>query len=222
MKRIILLALAGLMAVAPAPAQSRKVVKQAKEDARLLARQFKTDGYKALDNVKLEEAITDYLSDKYSDKSLFEVVGKATEKNLNEGKARSRQEALSVYPTAAVRNSFFIYKKNRKKYDVICYALIGGGTSRGYSSSSSGGFNRLDQEVKEARQEARQEARKEARQQQKEIRKAQAKAEKKAEQARKKADKAHQKAVDKATEKARKAIDKADREREKALEGINY
>ena len=127
MKRIILLALAGLMAVAPAPAQSRKVVKQAKEDARLLARQFKTDGYKALDNVKLEDAITDYLSDKYSDKSLFEVVGKATEKNLNEGKARARQEALSVYPTAAVRNSFFIYKKNRRKYDVICYALIGGG-----------------------------------------------------------------------------------------------
>ena len=218
MKRIILLALAGLMAVAPAPAQSRKVVKQAKEDARLLARQFKTDGYKALDNVKLEDAITDYLSDKYSDKSLFEVVGKATEKNLNEGKARARQEALSVYPTAAVRNSFFIYKKNRRKYDVICYALIGGGTSRGYSTSSSGGFNRLDQEVKEARQEAK----KEARQEQKEIKKAQAKAQKKAEQARKKADKAHQKAVDKATEKARKAIDKADREREKALEGINY
>ena len=218
MKRIILLALAGLMAVAPAPAQSRKVVKQAKEDARLLARQFKTDGYKALDNVKLEDAITDYLSDKYSDKSLFEVVGKATEKNLNEGKARARQEALSVYPTAAVRNSFFIYKKNRRKYDVICYALIGGGTSRGYSTSSSGGFNRLDQEVREARQEAK----KEARQEQKEIKKAQAKAQKKAEQARKKADKTHQKAVDKATEKARKAIDKADREREKALEGINY
>ena len=218
MKRIILLALAGLMAVAPAPAQSRKVVKQAKEDARLLARQFKTDGYKALDNVKLEDAITDYLSDKYSDKSLFEVVGKATEKNLNEGKARARQEALSVYPTAAVRNSFFIYRKNRRKYDVICYALIGGGTSRGYSTSSSGGFNRLDQEVREARQEAK----KEARQEQKEIKKAQAKAQKKAEQARKKADKTHQKAVDKATEKARKAIDKADREREKALEGINY
>lgn len=219
MKRILLLVVAGLVALAPLPAQSRKITKQAKEDARILAKQFKQDGYKALDNVKLDDAVTDYLALKYSDKSVFEVVGRATEKNLNEAKARARQDALSVYPTANIADSFFLYKKNRRKYDVVCYALIGGsvkGRSSREGTSSTVAFARADQERKEAQAQAKKDEKK-ARQ---EMKKAQKKAEKEVEKARVKADRAHQKAVDKANEKARKAIEKADREREKALEGI--
>ena len=223
MKRILLIVLAGLVALAPLPAQSRKVTKQAKEDARLVARQLKEEGYKTLDKGKLEDTVSDFLTIKYSDKSTYEVIGKATDKNLNDAKAKARRDALSVYPAAEISDSFFVYKKNGRKYEVICYALIGGNSgvsSRAQSvregTSSTAAFARADQERKEAQAEAKK-AQKKAR---KEIQKAQEKAEREAEKARNKAEKAHQKAVDKANSKARKAIEKADREREKALEEI--
>lgn len=215
---------AGLVALAPLPAQSRKVVKQAKEDARLVARQLKEEGYKPLDNGKLEDAVTDFLTYKYSDKNTFEVIGRATEKNLNEAKSKARQDAISIYPTANIAKSFFVYKKDRRRYEVICYALIGGSstvTGRVRSvtegTASTAAFARSEQDRKEAQADARK-AQKKAN---KEIKKAKEKAEKEAMKARKKADKAHDKAVDKANEKARKAIEKADKKREKALEGIN-
>ena len=208
MKRIILILVAGLVALAPLPAQSRKVTKQAKEDARLVAKQLKEEGFKSLDKGKLEDTVSEFLTIKYSDKSIYEVIGKATDKNLNEAKAKARRDALAVYPAAEIADSFFVYKKNGRKYDVICYALIGGASkvsSRAQSvregTSSTAAFARADQEKKEAQAEAR-------------------KAEREAEKARNKVDKAHQKAVDKANSKARKAIEKADRERAKALEEI--
>ncbi len=219
MKKIVIMILAGLMAFAPGQAQSRKVVKQAKEDAKLLVKQFKSDGYKSLDNAKLDDAVTEYLTLKYSDKSVFEVIGKATDKDLNQAKADARSDALSFYPAANVANSFFLYKKNRRKYDVVCYALVGGSTryqTSRESTSSSVAFARAEQEKKEAKAEAKK-AEKEAK---KEIQKARKKAEKEAEKVRKKADKEHQKAIEKANEKAQKAIEKADKKREEALKGI--
>ena len=167
--------------------------------------------------------MSEFLTIKYSDKSIYEVIGKATDKNLNEAKAKARRDALAVYPAAEIADSFFVYKKNGRKYDVICYALIGGASkvsSRAQSvregTSSTAAFARADQEKKEAQAEARK-ADKKAR---KEMQKAKEKAEREAEKARNKVDKAHQKAVDKANSKARKAIEKADRERAKALEEI--
>ena len=223
MKRIILILVAGLVALAPLPAQSRKVTKQAKEDARLVAKQLKEEGFKSLDKGKLEDTVSEFLTIKYSDKSIYEVIGKATDKNLNEAKAKARRDALAVYPAAEIADSFFVYKKNGRKYDVICYALIGGASKVSSSAqsvregtSSTAAFARADQEKKEAQAEARK-ADKKAR---KEMQKAKEKAEREAEKARNKVDKAHQKAVDKANSKARKAIEKADRERAKALEEI--
>ena len=46
-----------LLVLAPAGAQSRKVVKQAKEDAKLELQALKDKGFKALDNVKIDDAI---------------------------------------------------------------------------------------------------------------------------------------------------------------------
>ena len=220
MKRIILIVLVSLMAVAPAGAQFKRPGKQAKEDAKLVVSQLKEEGYKPLDNTKLDDAVKDYLSLKYSEKNCMEVVGRGNSKNLNEAKSLARDDAMSFYPMGETVSSFFVYKKSRRRYDVVCYALLRasskasvrttGGTSERISAA------RAEMDEKEARAEAK----KMEQQTRKEVKKAQKKADKQAEKIRKKADKAHQKAVDKANEKAQKAIEKADRERAKALEGI--
>lgn len=219
MKRIIPLFLALLVAAAPAGAQFRRATKQAKEDAKLVVSQLKDEGFKSLDNKKLDDAVQDFLEYKYSEKDVYEVVGKGTSKTLNEAKALAREDAISFYPLGDVVNSFFVYKKEKRKFNVVCYALIratsksirtNGGTASAINSA------RAEQMEKEARSEAK----KMEQQAQKEAQKAQKKAEKQAQKLRDKADKAHDKAVDKANEKARKAIEKADKEREKALEAI--
>ena len=218
MKRIILIALAGLMALAPAGAQGRKAVKQAKEDSKPVISQLKQDGYKPLDNIKLDDAVKDYLAVKYSEKNLMEVVGRGNSKTLNEAKSLAREDAVSFYPLGDVANSFFVYKKDKRRYDVICYALLrtssrSSGSVRNPSGAPSA-FERAEKASKEAQADVRK--------QQEQTRKEMLKAQKKAQKARIQADKAHQKAVDKANETARKAIEKADRERAKALEGYRY
>ncbi|MBQ8062174.1 MAG: hypothetical protein IJ205_09605 [Bacteroidales bacterium] len=225
MKRITLIVLAAFMALAPLGAQGRKAVKQAKEDSKYLVSQLKEEGYKPLDNNKLDDAVKDYLAVKYSEKNLLEVVGKATSKSLNEAKSQAREDAMSYYPYGEVASSFFVYRKVRKRYNVSCYALLRTG-SRGssFTRSSQGTASAIaSARAEQAAKESQAEAKKLEKQARQEAVKAQKKAEKEADKARAKADKAHQKAVDKANEKARKAIEKADREREKALEGIgNY
>ena len=222
MKRIIPIILALTVAAAPAGAQFKRAGKQAKEDAKLLVSQLKADGYKPIDKVKLDDAVRDYLEDKYSEKDLMEVIGRASSKTLNEAKAQAREDAISYYPLGEVVNSFFVYKKNKRKYDVVCYTLLKASSRSSSSVRRAGGTSatianaRAEQEAREARAEAK----KMEQQAQKDAKKAQKKAEKQAEKIRNKADKAHQKAVDKANEKARKAIEKADEERAKALEGI--
>lgn len=222
MKRIILIALAGLMAMAPAGAQGRKAVKQAKEDSKPVISQLKQDGYKPLDNIKLDDAVKDYLAVKYSEKNLMEVVGRGNSKTLNEAKSLAREDAISFYPLGDVANSFFVYKKDRRRYDVICYALLRTTSRSSGSVRNASGAPSAFERVEKASKEAQADARKQQEQARKEMQKAQKKAQKEAEKARVKADKAHQKAVDKANEKARKAIEKADRERAKALEGYRY
>ncbi|MCQ2118645.1 MAG: hypothetical protein MJY84_01845 [Bacteroidales bacterium] len=130
MKRFIISLLAVMVALAPAGAQNRKAVKRAKEDAKYELKYLSSEGYKALDNIKLEDAVKSFLTEKYSSKSAVEVVGKATGvKDLNEGKAEARNDAVSVYPAEDVNEMFFVYRKNRKKFDVICYALVEGASA---------------------------------------------------------------------------------------------
>lgn len=216
MKRFALVVLAGLMALAPSVAQSKKVVKQAKEDSKLMASQLKSDGYKTIVNVKLDDAVKDFLTAKYSDKTAVEVVGKATSGDLNEAKAQARQDAVSVYPAGDVINSFFVYKKSKKKYDVVCYALLGGSSAAAAASNpvqaarvAEGSASTIAtakalQDAKDAKAEAKktqQKAKSEAK-------KADKKAKKEAAKIQKKADKDYQKAIDKAEKKRAKTLDK--------------
>ena len=222
MKKIIPIILALIVAAAPAGAQFKRAGKQAKEDAKLVVSQLKAEGYKPIDKIKLDDAVRDYLEVKYSEKDVMEVIGKGSSKTLNEAKALAREDAISYYPLGEVVNSFFVYKKNKRRYDVVCYTLLKASSRAASSIRRNEGTAttianaRAEQDAREARAEAK----KMEQQAQKDMKQAQKKAEKQAEKVRKKADKAHQKAVDKANEKARKAIEKADEERAKALEGI--
>lgn len=220
MKRIIPLFLALLVATVPAGAQFRRATKQAKEDAKLVVKQLKEEGYKPLDNKKLDDAVRDFLEDKYSEKDVFEVIGKGVSKNLNEAKSMAREDAISYYPLGDVVNSFFVYKKEKRRFNAVCYALIRASSKSSYRTNGGTASAINAAKAEQAEKEARSEAKKMEQQAQKDAQKAQKKAEKQAQKLRDKADKAHDKAVDKANEKARKAIEKADKEREKALEGI--
>ena len=199
MKRFILSILLGAMVLAPVAAQSRKAVKQAKKDTKIEVKQLKADGYKSLDNVKLDEVVNRYLTSLYSTKNSTEVIGKAENKDLNIAKAEARTDALYGYPENDVVDSFFVYKKTRNRYEVVCYAVLKGRSAKDASKDrtqmrrrSEGteatiATARSEQEAKEAKakeDKARAKAEKEAK-----------KAEKKAEKARKDAESARQNAV---------------------------
>ena len=116
-------------------------------------------------------------------------------KDLNEAKAEAREDAVSFYPVEDVSQIFFVYKKNRKKFDVLCYALVKGESAsaarnnpRQYSKKDYGMDESISkmkeqQAVKEAKQaekNAKAEAKKEAK---KAAKKDKAKAEKAAKKA---------------------------------------
>ena len=87
MKKIIITAIIALVALSPVFSQNRKAVKKAKEDAKYELKYLSSEGYKALDNVKLEDAVKAFLAEKYSNKRVVEVVGRSTDcKDLNEAK----------------------------------------------------------------------------------------------------------------------------------------
>lgn len=133
MKKIVIAALVAIVGLMPMSAQSRKVVKRAKEEAKLEMEYLKDQGYSALDKIKLEDEVRSFLVEKYSQKSCAEVVGKATGySDLNEAKAQARNEAVATYPVEDVSNIFFVYRKSHRKYDVLCYALVHG-ASYGYA-----------------------------------------------------------------------------------------
>lgn len=199
MKRFILSILLGAMVLAPVAAQSRKAVKQAKKDTKIEVKQLKADGYKSLDNVKLDEVVNRYLTSLYSTKNSTEVIGKAENKDLNIAKAEARTDALYGYPEDDVVDSFFVYRKTRNRYEVVCYAALKGRSAKDASKDrtqmrrrSEGteatiATARSEQEAKEAKakeDKARAKAEKEAK-----------KAERKAEKARKEAESARQNAV---------------------------
>lgn len=196
MKKIIITAIIALVALSPVFSQNRKAVKKAKEDAKYELKYLSSEGYKALDNVKLEDAVKAFLAEKYSNKRAVEVVGRSTDcKDLNEAKAEAREDAVSFYPVEDVSQIFFVYKKNRKKFDVLCYALVKGESAsaarnnpRQYSKKDYGMDESISkmkeqQAVKEAKQaekNAKAEAKKEAK---KAAKKDKAKAEKAAKKA---------------------------------------
>ena len=130
MKRFILSILLGAMVLAPVAAQSRKAVKQAKKDTKIEVKQLKADGYKSLDNVKLDEVVNRYLTSLYSTKNSTEVIGKAENKDLNIAKAEARTDALYGYPEDDVVDSFFVYRKTRNRYEVVCYAALKGRSAK--------------------------------------------------------------------------------------------
>lgn len=199
MKKFIMALLAGIIAFSPVTAQSRKAVKQAKKDTKVLVKQFKSDGYKSLDNIKLDDVVNRYLTTLYSKKNYIEVIGKAEDKDLNAAKAEARSDALYGYPDDDIEDYFFVYKKTRNRFEVLCYAVLSGRSAKDASkdrtqirrrsdgTEASIASARAEQEAKEARQreeKAKEKARKEAK-----------KAEKKAEKARREAEDARQNAV---------------------------
>ena len=124
---------------------------------------------------------------------------KAENKDLNIAKAEARTDALYGYPEDDVVDSFFVYRKTRNRYEVVCYAALKGRSAKDASKDrtqmrrrSEGteatiATARSEQEAKEAKakeDKARAKAEKEAK-----------KAEKKAEKARKEAESARQNAV---------------------------
>lgn len=216
MKKFVLFVFAALMAVAPLAAQGRKVVKRAKEDAKMGVQALKKEGYKALDNMKLEEAVKKFLTSKYSDKSCVEVAGRATGvDDLNEGRAQARMSAVGGYPDEDILETFFVYKKDRRKFDVTCFALVSGSSARMAGSTNAAQVAnavgtaaaiasekdyRLQKEARKKEVRMKKEANKKAR-------KAERKAEKKVQQARKKAEMKVQQAEKEAAKKLQQIQD---------------
>lgn len=204
MKRIIAIAVAAIMAIAPMSAQTRKVVKQAKQDAKYELEYLKEQKYKTLDNTKVDEQVKSFLTAKYSDKSCVEVVGKATgEEDINEAKSKARFEAVSAFPVEDVSNVMFFYRKQKRKYDVICYALVHG-ASAAVASGNAAQYLRRGETTASSIESMRQEEAKEI-------------AEKAARKAIKKTKKAADRDVKNAKKQAKKKAQQAyDREMEKA------
>lgn len=200
-----------LLVLAPAGAQSKKVIKQAKEDAKLELQALKDKGFKALDNVKIDDAVQNFLVAKYDDKASVEVVGKATAADLNEAKAQARLNAVANVNEGDIVEQFFVYRKNRKNFDVVCYSLVRG---EGVNVARANGSNVAASEgtastIAEVRAEK---AKKEA----------QAAADKAKKDA-KKAQKKAKKEVKKAEEKVKKAQEnqqKAQKKNEEALQKV--
>ena len=192
MKRIIIAILAGILTLTPSVAQSRKAVKQAKKDAKLEVKYLKSEGYKALDNEKLEDAVYNFLVTKYSTKkNVTEVVGKGTGKDISEAKAEARQDALYGYPDSDIADHFFVYEKTRGRFEVLCYALVVGRSAkdaakdrtqiRRRSDGTEAGIDKMKAEneakiAKEKEKKERQKAKKKAREAQRKAEKAQRKA----------------------------------------------
>lgn len=213
MKKIVLIVFAAWMAVAPLAAQSRKIAKKAKEDAELAVQALKNEGCKTLDNTKLEDAVRQFLTSKYSDKSCIEVVGRATGvDDLNEGRSQARMSAISGYPDEDILETFFVYKKNRRKFDVTCFALVSGSSARMATSTNAA------QAANSIGTAARIASEKEA-QLQKEARKKEAKMKK---DAKKKAKKAEKKARNKVKQAERKGqqTEKKGQQAEKKLQQV--
>lgn len=192
----------GIIALGPVGAQSRKAVRQAKKDTKVLVKELKADGYKSLDNVKLDDAVNGFLTSKYSTRNSVEVIGRAIDKDLNDAKAEARADAVYGYPEENIVDSFFIYRKSQKRYEVICYALLKGRSAKEASKDKTQYRRRSDgTEATIAAANAEREARE---------------ARTKAEKERKKAEKAARKAARKAESKAQKAREQADQAWEKA------
>lgn len=179
MRKILLSVLLGLIVLSPMTAQSAKAVKKAKKDTKVEVKYLKSEGFKPLDNVKLEDAVNSYLTSKYSTKSSFEAIGKAQGKDLNEARVLARADALKDYPEEDIVDSFFVYKKTRGRFEVICYAVLKGVSAkdasrdrvqsrrRSESTESTIESIRADQKKKEAKEKeerAREKAKKDARQ----------------------------------------------------------
>ena len=193
MRRFFIAILLSLAVMAPSVAQSRKAVKQAKKDTKIEVKHLKSEGYKSLDNIKLEEAVNGYLTAKYSTKNSVEVIGKATAKDLSAAKAEARSDALYGYPEEDVLDSFFVYKKTRGRYEVVCYAALKGRSAKDASKDRT--QNRRRSEGTEAAIESAR-ADQQAREAKAKEDKARKKAEKEAKKAERKAESARQKAVE--------------------------
>ena len=194
-----------LLVLAPAGAQSRKVVKQAKEDAKLELQALKDKGFKALDNVKIDDAVQNFLVAKYDDKSCVEVVGKA--------KAQARLNAVGNINEGDIVDQFFVYRKSRKNFDVVCYSLVRGegvnlARANGSNVAASEGTastiaavraEKARKEAKAAADKAKKNARKAEKKARKDVKKAEEKV-KKAQENQQKAQKKNEEALQKVQE----------------------
>ena len=194
MKKFFLLAAVCMLSVLPGCAPGAQMAKKVKEDSKVQVQVLKDKGYKALDNEKIDESVKSFLTAKYNDRGAVEVIGKATSKDLNEARAMARQDALAGYDPADIGETFFVYKKSRRQFEVVCYSLVKGSAAsaaRRNATQLARQYENTEAQIAEAKAKA---AREKAEKERKKAQKQADKARKKAEKARKEAQKQAKKA----------------------------
>lgn len=101
MKKVLLILVAALVAVAPLSAQSAKDVRSAKKEAKASAKEVYKDGYKMLEAGDLETRIAKHLEKVYAG-TAFQIVNTAEGKrSLNMAKTIARNNVLNEHAEQA-------------------------------------------------------------------------------------------------------------------------
>ena len=101
MKKVLLILVAALVAVAPLSAQSAKDVRSAKKEAKASAKEAYKDGYKMLEAGDLETRIAKHLEKVYAG-TAFQIVNTAEGKrSLNMAKTIARNNVLNEHAEQA-------------------------------------------------------------------------------------------------------------------------
>ena len=202
------------MAIAPMSAQSKKQINQAKADAKLEAKALKQEGFQNLGSENMEDKLYTHLLSADSNSSSYEVIGKAEgQSDLTEAKTLARTNAVANYSASDVSDVFFVWRKNKKAYDVYCYATLTGESAKMAASNKPKVFTESE---KAAAVKAADQAKKDAKDAVKKADAQKKKVAKQAEKADQKAQKEVKAAQEKADKKAQKAVDKAEKAKAKA------
>lgn len=97
MKKLVLLCLAAMFAIAPSYAQSNKEIRAAKKEAKVAAKEAVREGYKMLEPGDLETRIAKHLEQIYAGKA-FQIVNSAEGKrSVNMAKSQARNNVLNEH-----------------------------------------------------------------------------------------------------------------------------
>ena len=98
MKKVIMAAIATLIAFGPAFAQSKQDIKAAKKEAKIAAKQLSKEGYKLLELGDMQLQLQDYLAKAKSGQK--QIVGTAEScMSINLGKTTALNNAINEYAT---------------------------------------------------------------------------------------------------------------------------